>query len=59
MAPPGLVGPNWAFAISTEDQFEQAAAAVVWALAGFNVTAEAILAALVHDKAQMESVDIT
>lgn len=47
MVPPGLVGPNWTYAITTEDQFTKAAAVVVWALVEvFGIKAEAILVAL-------------
>ena len=46
MVPPGLVGPNWSFAITTDDQYAKAAASVVRALAVFGIRPEAILPAL-------------
>lgn len=52
MAPLGLVGPNWTYAITSEEQFEKAAASVVWALTEvLSITPEEILVALGRSKA--------
>ncbi|MBB1515008.1 hypothetical protein H5398_03310 [Tessaracoccus sp. MC1679] len=50
LEPPWDASPNWSIEATTDAQFRQAAATVVWALALFRITPAAIVAALKHQQ---------